>query len=338
MQNSLTKTHELRIVIRGFGTFSPCCSLLLNQDEMIVLYNVVIQRAELMYSSESQHNAIQNLPECIQSLSIIISHMPLINNVHLKALQNLIVILFKEFYQLSESSHNLCISTLVDTFLTLTKMNGCFYEEVLEVTLYQGIIWTCSHPIAIETLDDQEEFGKNNITYKNFLPLWIGLLSQKDDAEQELSTRIYDHLMKAFFAIIKKLDLSTKRKSSDKSNEEIILSCDMKMSLEPNTPKDYHIFINLVDLFKEFVNIDYEIFEKWIPIYLKEVICCSYKFPIASGFYKLLAYGLDFCDICEYFENYEESEQKSSCYFLVLNFLQVSLNLSLLYLFIYLYT
>ncbi|XP_026465899.1 DNA-dependent protein kinase catalytic subunit-like [Ctenocephalides felis] len=306
LQTEKIKTYELRIVIRGFGTFSSCCSALLSQDDIIPLYKIIIQQTEVMYTSETQHKSIQNLPEYLESLSIIISHMPSINNVHLKALQNLIVILFQEFHQLSGSHHNLCIESLMKTFFNITQINGCFYEEVLEVTIYHGVIGTCSHPIAIESFEENEDFYKNNISYKNFLPLWIGLLSQKDGVQKELSLRIYDNIMKAFFAIINKLDLSTKRKVKNKSNDDDILYCDIKSSLEPNKLKDYHIFINM-----------------WIPTYLKEVINCSYKFPIASGFYKLSSYGLDFCDICEYFDHYEESEEKSSCYVLVLNFLQV---------------
>lgn len=323
MQTEKIKTYELRIVIRGFGTFSSCCSALLSQDDIIPLYKIIIQQTEVMYTSETQHKSIQNLPEYLESLSIIISHMPSINNVHLKALQNLIVILFQEFHQLSGSHHNLCIESLMKTFFNITQINGCFYEEVLEVTIYHGVIGTCSHPIAIESFEENEDFYKNTISYKNFLPLWIGLLSQKDGVQKELSLRIYDNIMKAFFAIINKLDLSTKRKVKNKSNDDDILYCDIKSSLEPNKLKDYHIFINLVDFYKEIININFEIFDKWIPTYLKEVINCSYKFPIASGFYKLSSYGLDFCDICEYFDHYEESEEKSSCYVLVLNFLQV---------------
>ena len=51
------------------------------------------------------------------------------------------------------------------------------------ISVYQGLIRTCSRPIVVETevnlqdnYDDQEIDEKNQITYCDYLPLWSTLL------------------------------------------------------------------------------------------------------------------------------------------------------------------
>jgi len=102
---------------------------------------------------------------------------------------------------------------------------------------------------------------------------------------------------------------------------------DPESGLEANNPKDFQVFINLVDLMKDiFMNVDCMPFEKWIHPFCYQVISESSRQPLISGFYKLLTVALQLCDQLDYFsvsgsvegQFYHLMRELFSCFFLFL--------------------
>ena len=92
--------------------------------------------------------------------------------------------------------------------------------------MYQGLIRTCSHPPVVEVTqtDDTDTTDvmteDKAVTYRDFLPLWRGLLSSenvKDFAmfdfsvsdRRHLTGQIYHQMITAVLRILNKLDLES---------------------------------------------------------------------------------------------------------------------------------
>lgn len=115
-----------------------------------------------------------------------------------------------------------------------------------------------------------------------------------------------------------------KRKYCDHQGEdqELFFS-DPNFDLEPVRVKDFHIFFNLVSFYQDILKAQTltshkEHFLKWVNQFIEEVISKSLKYPLVSGFVKLLQVILSITNRLNYFGNdlYEDSAtQYDAVYF-----------------------
>lgn len=271
----------------------------------------MMQRTEHSYFTKDRkkkRDVLEHLPNYVEALTRILAHIKEISGIQLTSLQNIIIILIKDFHYLSKTHHQLVAKSLLETFKNLQNLGGKILDGSLEVIIMQGIVWSCSHQ---STYDLQAEVGnitdwKEAITYKMYLPLWNGLLDSKD---VEMSKILLNQFLSTIFLIIERLNLSTtkkKYKDIDGVDKEFSFS-DPSIALEPVKPKDYLIYYNLVDLCCECLkNKPKEWLEKnfsdWIEIYLETMIQHSFKHPLVSGFLKLIVSGLKIVKELDYFD------------------------------------
>lgn len=151
---------------------------------------------------------------------------------------------------------------------------------------------------------------KDYITYRNYLPLWRGLLTPGSSLSLDrgpLIKVIYTQLMKTLFLILDKLDLSTRKRTvkDDSGEDQDVFFCDPNIDLVPVKPKDFHIFFNVVDLYQDLLRYNESVrdhFEEWIPIYFDYMVRKSLKHPLVSGFVKLIDLGLFTANQLQYFK------------------------------------
>ena len=231
------------------------CKLLLQESYLTDLFDLVMQRTEYSYYSSDRlkkRDVLEHLPNYVESLSMILAHLKEISGIQLASLQNIIIILIKDFHYLSSIHHALVPKSLLETFKNLRKLGGKVLDATLEVVMMQGIVWTCSHQttydLQAEILADDIEDWKEAITYKNYLPLWNGLLDSRDE---DMTKILLDHFLRNIFMILEKLNLSTvkKRYQDSTGNDYEFSFTDPGTEFEPVKPKDYLIFYNLVDFF-----------------------------------------------------------------------------------------
>lgn len=96
--------------------------------------------------------------------------------------------------------------------------------------------------------------------------------------------------------------------------EALAGQCDPQSALEANSPSDVNVFCNLVDLYNDLLTTHHcEHIARWLPGLSHAIISQSIKFPLISGFYKLLSAVLQAADTIHYFKcstsNRENSEQ-----------------------------
>lgn len=71
--------------------------------------------------------------------------------------------------------------------------------------------------------------------------------------------------------------------------KEGTMSSDVALSMSAENETDFRIFVNMVDLYEElFKKLEFSQIQDWLPKLLYEIVKNSYKYPMVSGFYKLV--------------------------------------------------
>uniref|UniRef100_A0A8C4S1N9 DNA-dependent protein kinase catalytic subunit n=1 Tax=Erpetoichthys calabaricus TaxID=27687 RepID=A0A8C4S1N9_ERPCA len=318
-------TKELSIAIRGYGLFAgPCKALRSNDsDDIDFMYTELIQRCKQMYLTESdtEDDNMYQLPSFLDSISSVILHLDKIPEVYTPVLERLLVVQIDSFPQYSQKMQPACCRSIIKVLVALAGKGPVLWSFISTV-VHQGLIRVCSKPMlrSGEEESDQEKdaqvrSGKWKIpSYRDYLDLFKSLLdcdkmmeSGFVDGEalssplRSLNRLLYDELMKSLLKIIEKLDLSVGNFSTE--NNLSIPSSDPSANLFPSKPKDFTAFINLVDFCSELLlqkHNDY--FAQWVYVLGYELILQSTRFPLVSGFYKLLSVCMKIAKKIKYFQ------------------------------------
>ncbi|CAO1436743.1 unnamed protein product [Diamesa tonsa] len=315
LKASKSEPHEIRIAIRGFGLMAAPCKLLLPSNYLNDLFDLVMQRTEYSYYTKDKmkrRDVLEHLPNYVESLSQIMNQISEISGIQLTSLQNIIVILIKDFHYLSSAHHNLVIVALLKSFDNLQKLGGKVLNNTLETIIWKGILHTCSHQLHYDLIENADSLTdwKDAITYKKYLPLWKGLLTGDDKNNFIVQKLIYNHFIQSLFLIIEKLNLTTKkRKYQDESgNDKEFYFSDPSIDLEPVNPKNFQIFYNVVDFYTDVIK-GHSIeclelyFVEFIETFLETTIQYSFRHPLVSGFMKLIEIALNAINQLDYINN-----------------------------------
>lgn len=347
LQSSTSQPYEIRIAIRGFGLMAEPCKKLLPPDYLSLLLMLVMHRTECLTNSVlAEHkDSLEHFPDYVQALSQIMTHVDGLSSVQLVTLQNIIVALIRHFHLLSKAHHTMTVDSLMHTFKNLMRLGDTVLDDVLERIVLQGVIWTvsfsfivkslrhtsisnrdlfqCSHKLEIDVGNDWQEGvdWKEQITYKSYLPLWLGLLTPGENNSYNrpaIARKVYDHMMTSLFLLFDKLDLTTRKQVYlDEAGVDLQLHfCDPNQDLVANRPKDFHIFFNLVEfycaIFKEQSTQSHrDNFQKWLNRFVETVIRKSIKYPLVSGYMKLMRTALKITRQMNYFSNDGEMNEEN---------------------------
>ncbi|XP_058119167.1 DNA-dependent protein kinase catalytic subunit-like [Anopheles ziemanni] len=330
LNSTSTERWEMRIAIRGFGIMAgPCRRVSGSSVSLNDLLTDVLDRIEGICGRPSAGDMLEYLPDFMQALSEIMTHALEISTVQLASVQTMLVALIRDFYHLPSVHHELIVKSLLCTLENIGKLGGNALEHLLDNVFLQGIIWSCTHSLpydqsAPSTGNDTSrpyDWKRELVTYKAYLPLWQGLLEkcnknvdQSPMEDATLSRAIYSTLMRTLFVIVEKLDLSTRKRSfrDELGKQRELFFCDPNLDLIPNKPKDFHIFLNLVDLYREVMfsvrTAVREMFVEWIRRYFEQFVKLSLRHPLVSGFVKLIEMGLETAESIGYFTRTNDRE------------------------------
>ncbi|XP_066992546.2 DNA-dependent protein kinase catalytic subunit [Anabrus simplex] len=327
MLNEKVTIYEMGEVIKGFGLFAGACLRYMRSEDVQVMFTQLIQRAQHTYLNSSltqdqKQKGLQNLPDYVESIANIILQLGTVTPDQLAVLQHIAVFLFQNFANVPEKFHSSSVEAFTTLFYSLSTCKGIIFEDFIKITVYQGVVRTCSHPVAIDAELLKEQTGSEKvITYKNYIPLWLSVLNVQSYqekgvpliAKKAIVIKLYDHLLQSVLILLKKLDLTTK-----KIDGNTIKEYDPNGGLRASIPQDFQIFYNLVDLCSDVLpKCDLHLFEKWVQPFIYCVIMESSVKPIVSGFYRLLTISLDLSEKLNYF-----TTSHGSLYNLVYHFLE----------------
>lgn len=315
--------YQTHFAIRGLGFFSKAFKLHISDQEINKIFVSISQIVEHKYilNDELDSDQIVYLADYLQTLSSIINNLPELNHSHIACLQRVSSLLIKVFPKIKFTQHFLVTDAFIITCFQVLQCKGSIIDSFLENVIYQGIMWTCSHHIAI-VAESFKNDNENIITYKTYIPFWKSIVNIINERKYEafgltakirkiISKKICSELIKTLFLLINKLNLNTKLKNV---NEPIT---DPQQAFEAYQSNDFVIFVNVVDFYQNiFEQMDQDIYKTWINVYIKQVISKSISYPLISGFYKLLASCLKICNVIHYFDETqrESKEDINVCY------------------------
>lgn len=336
LQLASSKSYEIRIAICGFGVMAGPCKHLLPEEYLLELLTLVMQRTEYSFHVEEsvKRELLEHLPDFVQALSEIMVHVNELPGIQLSSLQNVVISLIRNFHYLSKVHHPLVISSLMKTFYNLSLLGGTVLDDLLSKSILQGIIWTCSHKLSYDIDWDETPDWKENVTYKSYVPFWNGLLNNEistNEDQNRIANKIYEHMIGSLLLILDKLNLNTVKRTfkDDRGIDQEMSFCDPNIDLNPIKPKDFHIFFNLVDFFKDVLKAQTkhcheENFKKWIYIFYETIITKFLKYPLISGFLKLLETAFSITDDLNLFVG--ENDDNRNLQDLIQNFIKNIIN------------
>ncbi|GAB6025762.1 hypothetical protein CHUAL_011747 [Chamberlinius hualienensis] len=313
---------EISIAIQGYGYFAAPCKRLKSGTDVKVMFTEVINRCEDLFFSTSGfvEENLELLPSFVSALASIMLQLNDVSEIFLISLENLVVCLIDNYGKVSEKRRYFTYGAIIKLCIALYP-KGAVFKSFIDRIVFQGILRTCQHPVPQELTGgatNDDDFAP--ISYRNYLDLWSNLLEivkfkELNDIGVSISDRqvvtyaIYDGLISSILTIIAKLDFSLDHIGDNFQNE---LSADPVIGLQAVKPKDFQIFVNLVEFSREFLLKDHLIlFKKWINDFGHMVISYSSKFPLVSGFYKLFAVVLKICCRINYFTKLKALESCS---------------------------
>lgn len=134
LENPISKSVDVRIVIRGFGIFTSSCFQYF-PESYHKLITLVIQKTELIVLAEDKElrDDLEHFPDYIQALSqIILEGKHELVQILKRSLHNIIVRFFKDFHFLSSWHTPIAVDSMCYGFYNLIIANNCLADDIIE--------------------------------------------------------------------------------------------------------------------------------------------------------------------------------------------------------------
>nr|QOY44576.1 DNA-dependent protein kinase catalytic subunit [Alvinella pompejana] len=323
MDNPESSSKEISLAIHGYGYFATPCRIFLSQDDVKFMFTEVMQRSEQMLIVQAEYldDRITSLPHFLEALASIIKELSEVTDTLILLVEKLILLLVEHSPKLPEKLHYIFVVTILKVCFSLTP-KGSVFRSFISRFVYQALLRTCSHPAVTTTFDDdgQEldpEYRTRRITYKDYLNMWKCLLTCSRFKElkhlgvgveecQAFTEILYDELVSSILRVLDRLDLTCRDIVVDKDQDQDFEASEdsvISNKKQPAKPKDYIVFINLVDFCQDLLpSVHKELFHKWLFTFGHQLIVHSTMHPYVSGFYKLLSVSMTVASRIDYFQ------------------------------------
>ncbi|XP_043248597.1 DNA-dependent protein kinase catalytic subunit-like [Colletes gigas] len=309
----------LRFIVYGFSQMAAPCKWYLTNNDVKDMFSVITHCAMPLCSGEDLHQSdLESIYNYQDALSEIILHTSVLSIKQINAILKLSILLVKRFPDLSITSQNPAITSLINTIINVGVVSRNFLEEFLYNLIQNGIIWSCSHTMLV---DAELQRGLRNLEelpmcYKSYLPLWLQILKPyRYKGHRQILQEVVDSMIHVCTVSISKLNLNTKTK------EDNVYS-DAAFSQIAENEADFRIFVNIVDLYVDVINeLESSLLLNSMHKFLLKIISMSYKYPLISGFYKLV--HATFKHICNLTKDEIESEILELLYKYLINVLNL---------------
>uniref|UniRef100_A0A8B9LWJ5 DNA-dependent protein kinase catalytic subunit n=1 Tax=Astyanax mexicanus TaxID=7994 RepID=A0A8B9LWJ5_ASTMX len=296
-----SSNKELSIAIRGYGFFAAPCKAVCPQD-VDLMYTELIQRCKQMYLTESDRDDdnVYQLPSFLDSIASVLVHLDRVPEVYTSVLERLLVVQIDTYPQYSQRMQYATCRSIIKVLMAMAAKGP--------------VLWSFTSSV-----------GKNQV----FLQLKAGARAEDESGQSSLvrsgkwklpSCNDYLDLFKVL------LDCENMKVYVFDPSAGLIPSSDPTTNLMPNKPKDFTAFINLVDFCSKLLpSKNPEYFAQWMYPLCHELILQSIRFPLVSGFYKLLALCMNIAKKIKYFQVRPKSTNEGSpagraCFALVSKF------------------
>ncbi|EGC36942.1 DNA-dependent protein kinase subunit [Dictyostelium purpureum] len=299
-----------------------------NIDEITLhLSSFINAFASILYElSELEFWYLDHIEQILETYFIIFPHLFVKSrDRYFKAVNRLISSLFYHGEYLKIILSRFVKKGLLITFskpnpsikALITTSHTPFYEVYKDLwyPLLNPTTESIDKDLASSSKFNQQQNNSNNSSAINNDKHNIITVVTKEEIAQSITKLVYNEIISSILVVIGKLDLQysskdtsasdSDQKSKDEEEEKDISIIEYESEvnqLKPNTSKDIDLFLGLVEFFKLFISKNHtELFVQWIYIFGKEMINYSKKYPLISGFYKLIQIVMKICKSQKYF-------------------------------------
>ncbi|XP_047361003.1 DNA-dependent protein kinase catalytic subunit-like isoform X1 [Vespa velutina] len=278
--------NSLRLVVYGFSKLAAPCKRYFSNEVKDMYLLIARYAVPLCLRENVEHTQFENINDYQEALSEILLYVSDVSIGQIKLLIKISVFSIKRYPDFSGMRKTYVISSLIKTIINIASINKILLDEFLYNIILDGIVWTCSHTLQIDAELQRElhNLSECPICYKNYLPLWTELLkpNRYKYGKILIAQQVFDKIINVYIMLLTKINLNTKIK------EDCILS-DAALSQIAENETDFRIFLNMVDLMIDIIDqMEPFLLKNTIHKFLYEIIRMSYRYPLISGFYKLV--------------------------------------------------
>uniref|UniRef100_A0A8B9LXB6 DNA-dependent protein kinase catalytic subunit n=1 Tax=Astyanax mexicanus TaxID=7994 RepID=A0A8B9LXB6_ASTMX len=333
-----SSNKELSIAIRGYGFFAAPCKAVCPQD-VDLMYTELIQRCKQMYLTESDRDDdnVYQLPSFLDSIASVLVHLDRVPEVYTSVLERLLVVQIDTYPQYSQRMQYATCRSIIKVLMAMAAKGPVLWSFTSSVGKNQVYMIDESGQSSLvrsgkwklPSCNDYLDLFKVLLDCENMKDpgLLDGFVASTSYSLKALNKLLYDALVQSIMKIVEKLDLSVQKVNGQSDpSAGLIPSSDPTTNLMPNKPKDFTAFINLVDFCSKLLpSKNPEYFAQWMYPLCHELILQSIRFPLVSGFYKLLALCMNIAKKIKYFQVRPKSTNEGSpagraCFALVSKF------------------
>ena len=303
-------------------------------DRLFYFSSAMFQDSE----DETADESINHLSSFIDAFASILHHLNQDDDVEdaiLEPLEKLMGTLFKLWPRMFRVQRGACRLAVARLFSALFT-RGAVLETFLERFTFHALIVTVSTPLAVELavtasgadtqavldVEAQQMRVETDKPFFDYLSLWRGLLHTErpkgglglEENLQEAMDRVtYGVFVRSLLKLIDRLDL---RVAPPKDSQVAAAAAETTPGpgeleavvgdphqLRPLTPKDFDIFLNLVEFTTRLLpKTRSEYLLGWMYIFVAQIMEAANRFPLVSGFYKLLTTAMRVCKRYQFFD------------------------------------
>ncbi|CAN8007260.1 unnamed protein product, partial [Ixodes pacificus] len=272
-----TSNQGLAAALKGYGLFALPCKRYLKEADVLYMLNDVLLRSEHVFQSISSHAVLEDslplLSSFQEATASILRCTGQVPASQLALLEKLTVLQIENFPLVAQNLQMCYCKSLLFVLLAVYPISRPSLSQIV----YQGLVRTCSHPIAAQVEASGEDDGisqPRTITYRRYNFLWAYLLNAVAVQARHMLVRdVYDGLLSSALSVVSKLNLSVRQQASSDDGDARVDVSDPTCGIEAQCPKDFNIFINLVDFFRDtFTKKHLELFAKWAFVVLKQMV------------------------------------------------------------------
>lgn len=251
----------------------------MESKDIKVMLNIIVDicdrnflSANLAQDSEIYDEKIFQLSSFIESLSCVCSQIDSCTEESLNTMEKLVILAIDCYPKLVKRYNNQISLAIGSLFLAIQQTS--FSYEFISRIIYHSLIRIFSYK-TLYSIQEESDVNENTessnsvliTTSLDYVKLWSNLLSLGElsvskienlDSKKKIIEIIYNEYVESIIKIMNKLDLAASKKEAnegeeeamDKTLDDIAVSSDPVIGLKAQKPKDFEIFINLVDFTK----------------------------------------------------------------------------------------
>ncbi|KAI9209180.1 uncharacterized protein BJ171DRAFT_576762 [Polychytrium aggregatum] len=299
---------QISLAIRGFGIFAGPSRNFLTEEDWHEIPDLLMRKSSLLFceANTSLNDTLFHLSSLVQAFASIAKHSDSISEELSFKLDGISNLLFLHFPKLS----NALKFENMKSFIELTRVLCTKHARVKSfwsTACYKALVYTSTDVMVEEPAGIEQGTDGPVHAYQEYMYFWKCLFNPAfhstvpDEESDAFLDQIYDEIMWTILRLLRGLNLEAfERIPDDETGTPISMrvkdlpgltgsSSDLT-HLQPSRPKDFSIFVNLVEFARLFIaDVATERFHRWVDVFGEQLMALSVQHPLVSGFYKLLA-------------------------------------------------